>query len=365
MKKKVPVDTVSVTAPVTEIANAYALASERGVSLSDLTIEAWGLLIESQADYSRGVSVAEGHKAREEREEQAARSALKLAAASNSLKKMSATRAEAEHEFRSQLFGGIKLADIELSDYAAKPAEHTARKVLWGQFARFLPVKYTLRILASFPEHPVSLVDWQDAVRRHSFLMREHLRDKDLRNRIPRGAQLSAGFPRGNTSKKTRSMERFLSHYTAVIQSSGAGPVVGMCAELGFITVDTASKQVSLTPEGLQYVLLPNPQLDGDHTSISSTTIEERRFLMLHISSYLSEDWQFCQDVLSAIHEGWNTSDLLFNAMSEKYSEPTPNTLRTNLGGALGRLGDLGMVSRSWIGRNSQFQVVADLEAAV
>ncbi len=329
MVRRTPSDTVSITAPVANIANAYALASERGISLSDLTVQAWGHFIDSETP------------------------------------SFSKRKSEAKSRTKSSFFDGIRIKDIDLSDYETRPAEHTARKILWGQFSRFLPIKYTLRILASFPEHPVSLVDWQDAVREHSFLMREHLRDKDLRNRIPRGTQLSAGFPRGKSNKKTQSMERFLSHYTAVIQSGGAGPVVGMCAELGFINMDMASKQVSLTPEGIQYVQLPNPQLDGDPASISSTTIEERRFLIMHLSSKLTEDWGFCQDILSAISEGGNTSDLLFNAMSQKYPELTANILRTNLGGALGRLGDLRMVSRSWEGRTSQFQVVADLEAAV
>ena len=48
MSGNVPEDTISVTAPVGEIANAYALAAERELSLSQLTRAAWKLLLENQ-----------------------------------------------------------------------------------------------------------------------------------------------------------------------------------------------------------------------------------------------------------------------------------------------------------------------------
>ena len=334
MSENIPEDTISVTAPVGEIANAYALAAERELSLSQLTRDAWKLLLENQEMVSSR-SVTEPNLAR-----------------INKTQKV--TRA----------FVGTGLTQIEPLQYTPSSAQHTTEKILWGQFARFLPMKYTLRILATLATTPVYLVDWQDAVREHSFSMREHLRTKDVRHKIPRGSQLSAGFPRGKSKKRDRSMERFISHYTAIIQSAGVGPVVGMCAEVGFINVDREDKKVSFTPEGLQYVMLPNPQLDSQEDSTDSTSAEEKEFLRKHMSSKLQEDWSFCCNIMSAINlDGAKTSDSLFTAMSDIYvdpsdpSSPTPNTLRTNIGGALGRLVDMGLVGRSWAGRNSEFYV--------
>ena len=334
MSENVPEDTISVTAPVGEIANAYALAAERELSLSQLTRDAWKLLLENQEMVSSR-PVTEPNLAR-----------------INKTQKV--TRA----------FIGTGLTQIEPLQYTPSPAQHTTEKILWGQFARFLPMKYTLRILATLATTPVYLVDWQDAVREHSFSMREHLRTVDVRHKIPRGSQLSAGFPRGKSKKRDRSMERFISHYTAIIQSAGVGPVVGMCAEVGFINVDREDKKVSFTPEGLQYVMLPNPQLDYPADTSDSTSAEEKEFLRKHMSSKLQEDWSFCCNIMSAINlDGAKTSDSLFTAMLDIYvdpsdpSSPTRNTLRTNIGGALGRLVDMGLVGRSWAGRNSEFYV--------
>ena len=334
MSENVPEDTISVTAPVGEIANAYALAAERELSLSQLTRAAWKLLLENQEMVS-SVRVTEPNLARIKEAEKAKRA-----------------------------FIGTGLTHIEPLQYTPSPAQHTTEKILWGQFARFLPMKYTLRILATLATTPVYLVDWQDAVREHSFSMREHLRTVDVRHKIPRGSQLSAGFPRGKSKKRDRSMERFISHYTAIIQSAGVGPVVGMCAEVGFINVNREDKKVSFTPEGLQYVMLPNPQLDSQEDSSDSTSAEEKEFLRKHVSSKLQEDWSFCCNIMSAINlDGAKTSDSLFKAMFDIYVDsndpysPTPNTLRTNIGGALGRLVDMGLVGRSWAGRNSEFYV--------
>ena len=59
---------------------------------------------------------------------------------------------------------------------------------------------------------------------------------------------------------------------------SGVGPVVGMCAEVGFINVDREDKKVSFTPEGLQFVMLPNPQLDSQEDSLILHRPKKRSF---------------------------------------------------------------------------------------
>ncbi|HIC76210.1 MAG TPA: hypothetical protein EYO98_06310 [Candidatus Poseidoniales archaeon] len=124
-----------------------------------------------------------------------------------------------------------------------------------------------------------------------------------------------------------------------------------MSAELGMIHVDLPSKEVRLTQAGVYYVSLENPQLDGDGDSTDATTPEERAFLLTHIKANLKEDWAFCTDVLKSISDGWNGSETLEAAMTEKHPNLGANTLRTNTGGALGRLGDLRLIERSWTRR--------------
>jgi hypothetical protein len=350
-------DTVIVTAPVQEIARAYAIAAERGVSLSELTIEAWRTIPRARGNLRDPDLWGDMTRPRTE------------------IRRPDKRTIGTKRLF-SEIFNGIHLGEMgHLSDYEVGVAEHTARKILWGQFSRFLTVKYTLRVLASLLGNgPVNLLQWQDAVREHAFTMREHLRAKDVRHKIPRGAQLSAGFPKGSSKKSEKSMQRFLGHYTASIQGSGSGPVVGMCAELGLIQVLLPSKEVKLTEAGRDFVMEENPQLDFDFEEgdgdIDMETVPldsgEQQLLLKHIKSNLLEDWAFCTKILDCILDGWNDPGTLDAAMAKAYPKIGANTLRTNTGGALGRLGDLGLISRSWTGRRVHYSVtvVGKMEAA-
>lgn len=248
-----------------------------------------------------------------------------------------------------------------MEGYETGPMEHTANKILWGQFYRFLPIKYTLRILASIStDRTVTILDWQDAIEMQAFDMRSHLRAIDVRHRIPRGSQLASGFPKKGR-KSEQSMGRFLSHYSAVIQGGGSGPVVGMPAEMGFIHVKRDAKEVRLTDAGLVYVNLRNPQFDNvtdiaeqDWSPISE---EEQAFLLGHIKSNLEEDWVFCKDVLHTIGEHGCRAVELEDGLSETNEGMSGNLLRTSIVGALGRLGEIGLIERTWVGRKVTYNL--------
>ena len=277
-------DTVIVTAPVQEIARAYAIAAERGVSLSELTIEAWRAMPRASTNLRALDLWGDITRPRTEA-------------------RQPDNRTVGTKRLFSELFDGIHLIEMEhLADYEVGEAEHTARKILWGQFSRFFTVKYTLRVLASqLRDGPVNLLQWQDAVREQAFAVREHLRTKDVRHKIPRGAQLSAGFPKDSSKKREKSMQRFLGHYTASIQGSGSGPVVGMCAELGLIQVLLPSKEVKLTEAGLNFVMEENPQLDfdfeGGDGDIDMETVSLNSGEQELLLCQLAHQWQWYEGV--------------------------------------------------------------------
>ena len=138
---------------------------------------------------------------------------------------------------------------------------------LWGQFSRFLPIKYTLRVLAWLSEDSdgITLQNWASAVRSGAPKYRKMLRELDLELRTRRGSQMASGFPKDSE----KSLNRFVDHFCANIYSNGK--IVGMPAHLGLITCE--GDIIKFTPEGLAYVKAVNPIIDGveqNSPSISS-----------------------------------------------------------------------------------------------
>ncbi len=245
-----------------------------------------------------------------------------------------------------------------IEGYETGGMEHITGGFLWGQFSKFLPAKFTLRILAQ-EGVGTTIAQWQDKVREHAYGARDVLRRKDVRLRIPRGNQLAAGFPRGDGKNRVKSMERFLNHFTVVVQGGGKGRVVGMCAEMGLISVDKGSKTVRLTDAGLDFAKLSNPQLDESGDNYSSISEDESSMLLGHIKANLPNDWEFCRQVMMTINDGTDTSEALEQAVMDRlegnkdldWRDLANSGFGTYVRGALGRVGALGLLDRSWEGR--------------
>ena len=261
----------------------------------------------------------------------------------------------------SHILGGIE--DFEtfqsrIQGYETGEMDHITKGFLWGQFSKFLPAKFTLRILAQGGDG-LTIAQWQDMVREHAYGARDTLRNKDVRLRIPRGNQLAAGFPREDGKNRVKSMERFLNHFTVVVQGGGKGRVVGMCAEMGLISVDKDSKTVRLTDAGLDFAKLRNPQLDEGGDIYSSISEAESSMLMRHMKAKLPKDWEFCRQVMMTIHDGTDTSEELEQAVMDRlegnkdldWRELENSGFGTYVRGALGRVSVLGLLDRSWEGR--------------
>lgn len=258
-----------------------------------------------------------------------------------------------EREVDSNVFGGMRVSDIDFGTVAA-PAIHSCDEdtILWGQFSRFLPIKVSLRILAGMTRDntPVPMYDWFTSVFDWAPLVRTYLRTVDKENRIPRGEQFASGFPK----QVAKSVNRYLNHSCASIYNDGT--VVGFPAHLGFIHVEGdgefEDRLVSLTKAGLEYVELSNPVIDEGSTSISMS-IEESQFMMDQIEMSLPASWGFLRFVLSSVSDGEDTPNKLSSAITRLYGRGTSRnwndkqvpTYRT---GAIGLLGDMGLISRTW-----------------
>jgi len=227
---------------------------------------------------------------------------------------------------------------------------------MWGQFSRFLPIKFTLRMLAFLSEDSkgVSLQRWADQVRNEGSEFREFLRELDVKLRRRRGTQMASGFPKDYE----KSNNRFVNHFCADIFSNGK--LVGMPAHLGLITYEEGI--IRFTPKGLEYVRAENPILDDLGAEDGTIGSDERLLLLDCIRNHLPSEWKFMLNILNWINEGHDTPDLLTAKVKMNYGPRTEQDWNqeqasTYRGGAIGRLGEIGIVERQWDSRRVTYLV--------
>ena len=242
------------------------------------------------------------------------------------------------------------------------------RTVLWGQFSRFLPVKVSLRILAAAyqdknEDEYVTIDEWFTFVFEYAVAIRSYLRAMDKEHRNPRGEQLASGFPKWDEEGK--SLNRFVNHFCAAQYSDET--IVGFPAHLGMITVegdsdvDFSEWKVALTTVGLEYISLANPVID-EGSPTTSMSKQEAQFMMDRIEEGLPSSWGFLRFVLSSIAEDHSTPTELSNEITRVYGKGTSRnwnekqvpTYRT---GAIGLLGDMGLITRSWSSRSVTYSI--------
>mgnify|MGYP001466941551 CR=1 FL=1 len=270
-----------------------------------------------------------------------------------------------------ELWEGVRATDIEFDRIrVGKAPAPEDEYILWGQFSRFLTIKYSLRILANISalhDGAVPLETWFDMVRSHASKARSVLREIDVVQKIPRGSQFASGFPKGGE----KSLDRFVNHFCAAIYSDGT--VVGFPSHLGLILVTDARGDepvVELTEEGLEYVGLHNPILDGSAPFDSAMSEEESDFMLGRIEAHLPSTWGFFQYVLSSINGGADTPLALSEAIERAYGGGSSKNwndaqVATYRAGAIGLLGDLGLVERTWNFRNVTYSLAQSAEGVM
>ena len=261
------------------------------------------------------------------------------------------------------VFDEIRYSDINFGGVHTNPhnAFYDEETILWGQFSRFLPIKVSLRALAKLTEdgQPVTIDRWFHFIFESVAFIRTYLRQVDKENRIPRGEQLASGFPK----QHSKSIDRYLNHSCACEYKDGR--IVGLPAHLGLIHVEGGGewgdRLVSLTQVGLEYVAISNPVIDEASTSVAMSS-EEASLMIGRIQEILPSAWGFLRFVLSSVAEGEDTPNELSAAIARLYGKDTTRnwnnkqvpTYRT---GAIGLLGDMGLISRTWNFRSVTYSV--------
>ena len=239
--------------------------------------------------------------------------------------------------------------------------------ILWGQFNRFLPIKFALRVLARLivesgnDDSWISFDEWFAEVRSAAPSIRRSLAEIDFSQNTPRGEQLTSGFPT-NTDK---SINRFVNHFCADIYRDGK--IVGFPSHLGLIKGSTDRNNVSLTDAGLEYVMLDNPVLDGPLPYVSTMSEGEVRFMVKQIKSHLPSTWEFMIFSLNSVNNGFCTPDQLAGAIGTNYGYGSQKNwsfaqISTYRTGAIGLLGDMSLIERKKDGRRVSYSLTKNGE---
>lgn len=242
-----------------------------------------------------------------------------------------------------------------------------SKKVLWGQYYRFLPVKVGVRVLEgmytdSFPE----IRDFLEKVRDVALPLRHQLVKLDRLDRRTFGELLSASFP----AYDEKSVRRFINQYIIYVRSSDMN-IMGMMPDLKFINIiqEDDSVKVGLTKFGMRFAALQNPVLDSNKPE--SLSKEETNFLLNHIADELPQEFEHIIIALKAITEGKFTREKLNMTLKNYYmrfhegvswSDSVVNTMRSGL---LSRLNEMGLIRREKRGKNIRYHVTPSGESYI
>jgi len=222
--------------------------------------------------------------------------------------------------------------------------------VLWGQYNRILPIKFTLRILTNMlieNIEPPSLDSFSEGVAEAARHLGHQLLDIDKTKMRPKGKKLSTAFPVGEDPYKSKN--RFKNHFIGYIDSNGI--IIGAPGKLKFINIFYENEaKIGITEPGLSFALLENPIFDEDLKNDSSLSEEEISFYLNHIFNHLKEERNALISTLSGISTGINRPDELTQHILDLNKDMTRSQATIIRGGLISRMMELGLVSGFRVG---------------
>lgn len=218
-------------------------------------------------------------------------------------------------------------SDIHLPAHSI-PKEHLKQPNIkltfpfWATQNRYFGTKVALRLLEreldnnnseSMPFYPYAMDVAQISVK-----IREILEKLDKKLGRKKGSKFSTSLPKAREA----SIKRFISQFLGYISSNGV--VSGVLPEIGFVRIDTTSKEprISITEHGHRFSELPSPILDeyfiNGNLPNAIFSDKEREFLLSHIKEeFMYPEADFIKFTLYSIYKGHNTPDALTTEVDE------------------------------------------------
>lgn len=224
---------------------------------------------------------------------------------------------------------------------------------LFGQYNRLLPAKVSIRALAAIAlegKDALMLETAAPRVAEAAARLEDYLRGIDRRFGIHRDDTLSIAFPEAGVDGekgRLRYQDQFVGH---VVKGEQGGLLVGF--KLATIQVHKNKPYIFPTSAGWAFARLPNPVLDMPIVDPPSKLSEEEvAFLLQQIRDCLPVELFAYRVMLSLVSEGLNTPELVNQGLARRLSagkkpEEEEHFVSTQRGGVLGRMADLGLVTR-------------------
>lgn len=244
----------------------------------------------------------------------------------------------------------LSLRDIDVATVDPPAADRIDTGPLWGQYNRIFPMKLTVRRLAVVLDETQSgAAPYQQFREETAQVARAYglrLEEVDDDRGRGRGEKFSAAFPTGD--KIDRSLERFKTHFVGQLDSSGN--LTGAPPNLKFVDVDPETREFGLTHAGLAFARTENPILDEGLESDEPLSEAERRFYLDHVTNEHPAEAEAMHVVATAIANGINRPEPLSERVGELSDDWTAQQASTIRSGLIGRMHELGLVSRRRVG---------------
>lgn len=255
----------------------------------------------------------------------------------------------------------LSLRDFDVSTVPPPSPDRIDTGPLWGQYNRIFPMKLVVRRLAIvLDETGEARAPYEEFREKTATVARAYgfrLQEADEKLGRGRGEKFSAAFPTGD--KVDRSLDRFETHFVGQFDQSGN--LTGALPNLQFVDIDVESETFGLTSAGLTFAQIENPLLDEDIESEMSLSDSERRFYLDHVASEHEAEAEAMEVVAKAIANGIDRPDPLSERVSEFSDDWSAAQASTVRSGLVGRMHELGLVTRKRVGSRGIGYELTDL----
>jgi hypothetical protein len=224
--------------------------------------------------------------------------------------------------------------------------------LLWGQINRLLPAMAGVRVLGHLQleseAKEVPLAIWHERAAAAATSLHAQLLDLDHQAQRRRGDLWSIGFPSGDRASTRRYANQFLGRGSR--RAPGAAEMIGLVA----IRRDGEVPTAAITASGVELSALENPVFD--RTDPSETISEAEADLLLQVLARQLPEERAFMALMAKLIEGTDSRVGLEQELIrqrpdlEKYA----STMRA---GAIGRLHDLGFLSRTREGTKVRYSL--------
>jgi hypothetical protein len=249
----------------------------------------------------------------------------------------------------------VTRAELPDDRFALPNVDSELDHLLWGQTNRLLPIAVGVRVLANLlrDSDDVPLATWHEKATGVASALRADLRAWDEHASRPHGTRWATAFPERKESSAQRYVNQFLGAPARNGGSDGGAVFLGLAA----ITGSGDKARATLTTSGAHWASLTNPIFDADIGVEPERTFseEEARFFLEHLREFRSGEYRFLNTVATLVAEGLSREDLN-EAIARAYPE-LASVASTMRAGAIGRLGDLGLLERTRHGLHVDYRL--------